>query len=338
MKLKVLVLIIITMMVSGCCILVPDLIEATTKEMRSAIEETRELEKPKVAETKVEELVDNSAEWEKNRMESTARYAIWDKWRDQNYEYQFNDQELKIRLSTEFRSDFPDIYLDQSLPEKGEQWTQYSLFEIMIQNKTDRPFTLSVNEQEFIFLIDGVEKNYGSTKNLEYGDLLYWNRYVNERPDGFQFQLEPFGTYDKTGMHRKDLVILFFRPNQMMSLASMDNIYKDDKDILAEEIIPIKVDDVKGGPGFVTIKLNDKSYNIYARDGWNGLPFLEDVELHKEIKLDPQIKTIANMPDYFNSIWRGRGAPNARTVEIYALSQLRRDFLGGKDYATLVSQ
>jgi len=339
MKLKVLVLIIITMMVSGCCILVPDLIEATTKEMRSAIEETRELEKPKVAETKVEELVDNSAEWEKNRMESTERYAIWDKWRDQNYEYQFNDQELKIRLSTEFRSDFPDLRLDQSLPEKGEQWTQSSQFEIMIQNKTDRPFTLSVNEQEFIFLIDGMEKTYGSTKNLEYDDPIQpWNRVVNERPDGFQFQLEPFGTYDETGMHRKDLVILFFRASQMISLASMDNIYKDDKDILAEEIIPIKVDDVKGGPGFVTIRLNDKSYKIYARDGWSGLPFLEDVELHKEIKLDPQIITIANMPDYFNSIWRGRGMVWGQGGEVYALSQLRRDFLGGKDYATLVSQ
>ena len=104
MKLKVIVLMIISLMISGCY--VGNLIEATTTEMKAAIEHSVELEKPKVVEAKVVETVEDSAKWEQNKVESTERYAIWDYWRDQYYEYQFNDQELKIRLSNEYRSDY----------------------------------------------------------------------------------------------------------------------------------------------------------------------------------------------------------------------------------------
>ena len=334
MKLKVIVLMMISLMISGCY--VGNLIEASTTEMKAAIEQSVELEKPNVVEAKVVETVEDSTKWEQNKVESTERYAMWDNWRDEYYEYQFNDQELKIRLSNEYRSDYYWGY--ESFPDEGDQIGQTSQFELMLQNKTDRPFTLSVNEQDFIFLIDGEERTYGSTKNLEYNrDFDYpdrpWYQHVNERPDGFQFQLEPFGTYDKTGMKRRDLVILFFRAFQPLSTASMDNIFKDDKEILEEEIIPIKVDDIKGGPGFVTIRLNDKSYKLGARNGWSGLPFLEDIALHNEIKLDHQVTTIANMPDYM-PYWRGRGLTLGERP-IYTLSRLRDDFLIGKDYATL---
>ena len=105
---------------------------------------TEQLEEPKVVET-----VEDSAKWEQNKVESTKRYAIWDNWRDQNYEYQFNDKELKVRLSTEFRSDyFMGEGVGWSIDDKISQISQ---FELMIQNKTDRPFTLFVDQQDFIF-------------------------------------------------------------------------------------------------------------------------------------------------------------------------------------------
>ena len=45
------------------------------------------------------------------------------------------------------------------------------------------------------------------------------------------------------------------------------------------------------------------------------------------------------MPDHFNSIWRGRGMIwDYPDDEVYSLSRLRRDFLDGKDYVTLISQ
>ena len=64
------------------------------------------------------------------------------------------------------------------------------------------------------------------------------------------------GSYDEIGMKRLDLVILKFRYDQLLSMASKESIWKDDEDILEEEIIPIKVDDGEYGPGSVTILLN----------------------------------------------------------------------------------
>ena len=115
-------------------------------------------------------------------------------------------------------------------------------------------------------------------------------------------------------MKRKNLVILMFRTYQPLSMASKESIWKDYKEILEEEIIPIKVDDCKYGAGFVTIRLNGKLYRLGARNGWSGLPFLEDKALHNEIKLNLEIKSIAKRPN-----WRGMGMTVGEQY-IYTLS------------------
>ena len=316
-----------------------------------------QLEKePKVVEPKVVKAVEDSAKWEQNKLESAKRYAIWDNWRNQNYEYQNNDRELKIRLSFEFRSDY---FMGEGVPWSiDDEIPQISEFEIMIQNKTDSKFNLFVNNQDFKFLIDGKERTYGSFK-YTYGetennsDLMDNNSMIlinenskeymaqeakhhyGEFPEGYtpaeglEFELKPYGSYDRTGMNRTDLVILKFRYYQPLSMASKESIWKDYKDILEEEIIPIMVDAGKYNSRSVTVLLNGKKYYLSARHGWNGLPFVEDKALHDEIKLNPEITSISKSPN-----WRGMGLPYGES-NIYTLHRLRWDFLNGKDHASI---
>jgi len=319
----------------------------------------KEEKKPKAIKAPLEAVFD-SAKWEQNKLESAKRYAIWDNWRNQNYEYQYSDSELKIRLSFLFRSDY---YVGEGAMGTADQASE---FEIMIQNKTDSEFNLFLNNQDFKFLIDGKERTYGSFKytfgetengsffNSGYG-LHYYNQdLVNENSkelvnggyykksatssgntpaEGIEFILRPFGTYGKpelgvpesyTGMTRKDLVILKFRHSQPLSEASIDRIFGSGKDILEEDIIPIRVDRVDTGWFHtVTILLNGKKYPLEMNPNWSGLPFSEDKALHDKIKLSPEAPSISNNPN-----WRGQGMYNG-DFSIITLADLRRVALNG---------
>ena len=316
-----------------------------------------QLEKePKVVEPKVVKAVEDSAKWEQNKLESAKRYAIWDNWRNQNYEYQNNDRELKIRLSFEFRSDY---FMGEGVPWSiDDEIPQISEFEIMIQNKTDSKFNLFVNNQDFKFLIDGKERTYGSFK-YTYGetennsDLMDNNSMIlinenskeymaqeakhhyGEFPEGYtpaeglEFVLHPYGSYDETGKHRIDLVILNFRHSQPLSEASIKRIFGSGEDILEEDIIPIRVDANEYNQRFVTVLLNGKKYYLIARHDWNGLPFSEDKALHDKIKLSPEAPSISNNPN-----WRGQGMYNG-DFSIITLATLRRMALSGSSNVTI---
>ena len=130
--------------------------------------------------------------------------------------------------------------------------------------------------------------------------------------------LLPHGSYDKTGKHREDLVILKFRHSQPLSEASIDRIFGSGEDILEEDIIPIRVDANEYNQRFVTVLLNGKKYYLIARHGWNGLPFSEDKALHDKIKLSPEAPSISNNPN-----WRGQGMYNGDS-SIITLADLRR--------------
>ena len=274
-------------------------VEIMREQMEQQLDELRlqEEEESKVVEPEVVKAVDDSAKWEQNKLESAKRYAIWDNWRNQNYEYQNDvyDRELKIRLSFLFRSDY---YVGEGAMGTADQASE---FEIMIQNKTDSEFNLFLNNQDFKFLIDGKERTYGSAP-----------------AEGIEKLLLPHGSYDKTGKHREDLVILKFRHSQPLSEASIDRIFGSGEDILEEDIIPIRVDANEYNQRFVTVLLNGKKYYLIARHGWNGLPFSEDKALHDKIKLSPEAPSISNNPN-----WRGQGMYNGDS-SIITLADLRR--------------
>ena len=65
-------------------------VEIMREQMEQQLDELRlqEEEESKVVEPEVVKAVDDSAKWEQNKLESAKRYAIWDNWRNQNYEYQ----------------------------------------------------------------------------------------------------------------------------------------------------------------------------------------------------------------------------------------------------------
>ena len=113
-------------------------VEIMKEQMEQQLDELRLLEEDesKVVEPEVVKAVDESEKWEQNKFESAKRYAIWDNWRNQNYEYQYSDSELKIRLSFLFRSDY---YVGEGAASRTDL---VSAFEIMIQNQTDSEFNL----------------------------------------------------------------------------------------------------------------------------------------------------------------------------------------------------
>ena len=277
-------------------------VEIMKEQMEQQLDELRllEEEESKVVEPEVVKAVDESEKWEQNKFESAKRYAIWDNWRNQNYEYQYSDSELKIRLSFLFRSDY---YVGEGAAGRTDL---VSAFEIMIQNQTDSEFNLFVNNQDFKFLIDGKERTYGSVP-----------------AEGIEKLLLPYGSYDKTGKHREDLVILEFTHSQPLSEESIDRIFGSG-DILEEEIIPIRVDRVDTGWFHtVTILLNGKKYPLEMNPDWSGLPILEDKELHDKIKLSPEVPSISNYPD-----WRNKGIYFGEGV-IMTLASLRSMALNG---------
>jgi len=330
-------------------------VEIMKEQMEQQLDELRllEEEESKVVEPEVVKAVDESEKWEQNKLESAKRYAIWDNWRNQNYEYQndVNDRELKIRLSFLFRSDY---YVGEGAMGTADQASE---FEIMIQNKTDSEFNLFLNNQDFKFLIDGKEITYGSFK-YTYGEwendgMLDSNNeglinpnskeymaqearhHYGEFPEGYtpaeglEFVLHPYGSYDETGKHRIDLVILNFRHSQPLSEASIKRIFESGEDILEEDIIPIRVDANEYNQRFVTVLLNGKKYYLIARHGWNGLPFSEDKALHDKIKLSPEVPSISNKPN-----WRGQGMYNG-DFSIITLATLRRMALSGSSNVTI---
>jgi len=252
-------------------------------------------EAPKVVPT-TEPSQEQLEEWKNNKIESTRRYEIWDKWRNENYEYMYVDKELRVRLSTLYRSEY---YIEDP------SGSTNSMFELLVQNLKDDKVTIILPKQNIVFLIDGISRLYGEFE----GDRTY--------------HLEPSGSYDKTGKIRTDQFIVTFQQWGQLTEEDNANIENSGSDLWPDGILDKNLLSLLTDDGIVNIKLNDalsEPFQLKVNPSWNGLPFPEDKELHEKIALN--IEGVMNRKD-----WVSRKVNR----ESIFLDQLRSLYIGGKN-------